>query len=210
FTNGFFLTQENAEGNEITVPNRTMQINVVNPTYVSKPIPLFYKQPTSELNGYYLKSELFFNNIFNKLNPEEELNFADGNSFFFYDKTQDILLPITSDFSYYIDRPESELESRYVVYWNGGTQNEDGGLGVSDELAGKTQVYKDGELHKIRFDKNWNTADIAVYDMAGRSIFRKENVKTDVDFTLDLPNTMVYVVKIQSNTGETVTTKILR
>lgn len=208
FQKGFFLTQEKSDGSEITTPNRVMQINAVHPKYVSKPIQMFFKKGTQDMNGYVLKADLFYKNIFNKLKMEE-VNFADGNSFFFYDKAQDVLLPITTDFSYYIERPEETLSSRYVVYWNGGPVSADK-RNVSDELAGSTQVYKDGDVHKIRFDESWESADISVYDLAGRAVFKKEGVKTDVDYVLDLPNTLVYVVKMQSNTGETVTQKIVR
>src|SRR5690606_12148068 len=60
FTSGFFLTQENADGSEVNTSNRVMQINVVNPRYVAKPIPLFFKKNSSDLNGYFLKAELFY------------------------------------------------------------------------------------------------------------------------------------------------------
>lgn len=209
FNRGFFLAQENADGTEVTTSSRKMQINAIHPRFVSKPIPLFFSTPSNDINGYYVKADLFYRSIFNKLNTED-VNFVDGNSFFFYDKAQDILLPITTDFSYYIERPDEVPSNRYVVYWNGGPQENTEKLGVSDELAGLTQVYKDGNVHKIRFNDSWSTADVMVYDLTGRSIFRKEGVKTDVDFTLDLPNTSAYVVKIQSNTGEVVTQKILR
>lgn len=209
FERGFFLSQENADGTEVEVPNRKMQINAIHPRFVSKPIPLFFTTPQDDIDGYYVKADLFYRNIFNKLNLED-VNYIDGNSFFFYDKAQDILLPITTDFSYYIERPDQVPSARYVVYWNGGPENSSEKLNVSDELDGLTQIYKDGETHKIRFNESWSTADIAVYDLAGRAIFRKDGVKTDVDFKLDLPNTSVYVVKIQSNTGEAFTQKILR
>lgn len=209
FQMGFFLTQETSDGSEVEQPNRTMQINTVHPKYVSKPIPLYFKTSESDINAYYLKADLFYKSIFNKLKTED-INFVDGNSYFFYDKAQDILLPITTDFSYYIERAEEALSSRYVVYWNGGPITDQRKLDVTDELAGTTQVYKDGEVHKIRFNESWLTADIAVYDLAGRSIFKKAGVKTDIDFTLDLPNTSAYVVKIQSNNGEIVTQKIIR
>lgn len=209
FQKGFFLSQENAEGLEVETPNRTMQINAIPPRYVSKPIPLFFSKTDEDMSGYYLKADLFYKSIFNQLTLED-VNFADGNSFFFYDKDLDMLVPITTDFSYYIDRPEDNLSSRYVIYWNGGPQNRNEKMGVSDETAGFTKVYKDGEQHKIRFDKSWSSADIAVYDLTGRLILKSEGVKTDSDYALNLPNTLAYVVKIQSNTGETVTQKILR
>lgn len=209
FYKGFFLTQENTDGSEVTTPNQVMQINTVHHKYVSKPIQLFFQTPENDYSGYYLKADLFYKNIFNKLKLEDG-NYVDGNSFFFYDKVQDVLLPVTTDFSYYIERPEETQSSRYVVYWNGGPIDNKGKMEVADELAGTTQVYKDGDFHKIRFDENWSSADIAVYDLAGRSVFKEDNVKTDVDYVLDLPKTIVYVVKIQSNSGETVTQKIIR
>lgn len=210
FNRGFFLTQENADGSEVTTPNRIMQINTVHPKYVAKPIQLFFKKDAQDVNGYILKADLFYKNIFRKLG--EHTNYADGNSFFFYDKAQDVLMPITSDFSYYIERPEQTQNSRYVIYWNGGPARNSGKMGAEDEAAaaGLTQVYKDGDLHKVRFDQSWQSADISVYDLTGRLIHKVNNVKTDVDYVLDLPNTATYVVKIQSGTGEVVTQKILK
>ncbi len=208
FTSGFFLTQENANGSVVASPNRVMQINAVHPKYVAKPIQLFFKKNPQDLNGHYLKAELFYKNIFTKLGLEN-VNYADGNSFFFYDKIQDVLLPITTDFSYYIERIDKPMYDGYAVYWNGGPETRAGKNSISEEL-GTTQVYKDGNVHKIRFDESWTSADIAVYDLTGRAIYKQEGVKTDTDYVLDLPKTIVYVVKIQSNTGEIVTQKIIR
>lgn len=208
FNWGFFLSQENADGTEV-MANRVMQINVVNPRYVAKPIQLFFKKITNDVNGYYLKGELFYKNIFSKLKPED-VNFIDGNSYFFYDKEMDVLLPVTADFSYYIERADQPQTDRYVVYWNGGPDSNFGRMDVSEEQVSLTQIYKDGDVHKIRFDKSWNSADIAVYDMAGRAIFKESGVKTQLDYTIELPKTMVYVIKIQSDTGETWTRKIVK
>lgn len=209
YTWGFFLAQENADGSEVTNANRIMQINAVNPRYVAKPIPLFFKKNAADLNGYYLKAELFYKNIFSKLRPED-VNFADGNSFFFYDKAQDILLPVTTDFSYYIERSDQPQHSRYVIYWNGGPDSGMDRMEIAEEITSATQIYRDGEVHKIRFDKSWSSADVSVYDLAGRAILKENGVPTHLDYVLELPKAMIYVVKINSDTGETFTQKIVR
>lgn len=209
FTSGFFLSQENADGSEVSISNRVMQINAVNPRYVAKPIPLFLKKSANDMNGYFLKADLFYQNIFSKL-KQEDINFIDGNSFFFYDKAMDVLLPITTDFSYYIERSDEPQSNRYVIYWNGGPETGVDRMSVEETLASTTQVYKDGDVHKIRFDKSWSTADVTVYDLAGRVILERNGVPTQTDYVLELPKTMVYVVKIKSNTGETSTQKIVR
>lgn len=209
FNFGFFLSQENADGSEVNVANRVMQINAIHPRFVAKPIPLFFKKSGNDLNGYFLKADLFYQNIFSKL-KKEDVNFMDGNSFFFYDKAMDVLLPITTDFSYYIERSDEPQSNRYVIYWNGGPESGIDRMSVEEPLASTTQVYKDGEVHKIRFDKTWSSADVAVFDLAGRVILENYNVPTHTDYVLELPKAMVYVVKIKSNTGETLTQKIIR
>src|SRR5690606_36243827 len=116
---GFYLAQENQDGSPVFNSTRKMHINAVNMAYVNKPIPMFFNRKSGDLEGYYIKADLFYRNIFTQL-TEEENNYIDGNSFFFYDKREDVLMPITTDFNYYVDVSEKALENRYTVYWNGG------------------------------------------------------------------------------------------
>ncbi|CAA7195686.1 T9SS type A sorting domain-containing protein [Chryseobacterium potabilaquae] len=64
----------------------------------------------------------------------------------------------------------------------------------------------------VRFDPNWKKADIEVYDMSGKLVISKKAVNTSTDFVIQLDNAIKnsYVVKIVSDNGETVNTKILK
>jgi len=205
---GFYLAQENQDGSPVFNSTRKMHINAVNMAYVNKPIPMFFNRKSGDLEGYYIKADLFYRNIFTQL-TEEENNYIDGNSFFFYDKREDVLMPITTDFNYYVDVSEKALENRYTVYWNGGPVLNKGEM---DEtlIAGSTIIYKDQQTHKIRFNDQWDSANVKVYDMSGRNIMSFENVDTQADFELKLPAAGVYVVKAESNTGEVYTQKIIK
>ncbi len=203
--NGFYLAQENAEGLPVNSSARKMDINTVNLDFENKPIPLFFNREAGDSNGYYLKADLFYGSIFNQL---EEENYSDQNSFYFYDQTEDIFIPITSDFNYYIGPDDIYGEKiRYELYWN---VNPDDRLGLGEELTGHTIVYKDQLVHKVRFNQNWNTAEVKVFDLSGRNILTYNNVDTKTDLTIKLDVSGVYFVRIKADTGEVYTQKILK
>lgn len=205
---GFYLAQENADGSEVTSTDRKLYINAVNTQYEAKPIQLFFNRKANDSEGYYVKSSLFYGDIFHQLDSED-LNFYGNNSYYFYDKTDDILLPIDTEFSYYIEPSSNSLESRYQVFWNGGPQQNK--LNVEEKIlpGSQTFVYKNQEKQMVRFSDEFSTAEIKVYDLSGRNILTHTNVKTDLDFELNLPAKGVYVVKILSDTGVTYTQKII-
>lgn len=64
----------------------------------------------------------------------------------------------------------------------------------------------------VRFDPDWKKADIEVYDMSGKLVISKKDVNTSTDFVIELDNKIknAYVVKVVSEKGETVNTKILK
>lgn len=207
---GFYLDQEKADGTAIKTAARKMHINTINSNYVNKPIPLFFNRKSGDNTTYELKADLFYQNIFNKLD-HSDMNFADGNSFFFYDGVKNILLPITADFSYMV-LPQGTNSNReyYQLYWNGGPVYNKEDLS-SDELAlGSTIIYRDNDLHKVRFNDQWSSAEIMVYDMTGRNIMAYDNVDANVDFSINVPKAGAYIVRIEANTGEVYTQKILK
>jgi hypothetical protein len=204
---GFYFAQENADGSEVESSTRKMYINAVGFTYASKPIQLFFNRKSGDYNGYYVKADLFYQTIFNKLKLPIE-NFGGGNSFYFYDKFEDVLLPITTDFSYYIELSDNPVENRYQVFWNGGPMS-NSKMSANDELNDQTLIYKDHDTYKIRFNKNWNAAQIKLYDLSGKVLQTYENVKTDVDFEFELPGAGVFVVKLVSEKGEIYTQKLI-
>lgn len=64
----------------------------------------------------------------------------------------------------------------------------------------------------VRFDPNWKKADIEVYDMSGKLVINKKAVDTSQDFVIELDKKIknAYVVKVVSDKGEVVNTKILK
>lgn len=64
----------------------------------------------------------------------------------------------------------------------------------------------------VRFDKNWKKADIEVYDMSGKLIISKKAVDASKDFVIELDSSVKssYVVKVVSDKGVVVNTKILK
>lgn len=206
---GFYLAQENAEGLPVKTSARKMDINAVSLDFVNKPIPMFLNRTTGDPLGYYLKADLFYESIFNQLKAEDQ-NYADGNSFFFYDDKEDVMLPITTDFAYYIAPDDIYGEKlKYEIYWNAEPLIKDE-MGVSDEFAASTIIYKNQNVHQVKFNENWASADLKVYDLSGRNIQTFENVNTKSDFSIKLPANGVYVVRIKSNTGEVYTQKIIK
>ena len=204
---GLYLAQENADGSPVLNSARKMHINTVNMYFNNKPIPMFFNRKSGDLNGYYIKADLFYQNIFTQVTADEN-NFVDGNSFFFHDKREDVLMPITTDFNYYVDISEKALDNRYTVYWNGGPVLNKGEM--DETLASSTVIYKDRQTHKIKFNTEWSSANVKVYDMSGRNIMSYSNVDTKTDFELNLPKGGVYVVKAESNTGDVYTQKVIK
>lgn len=203
---GFYLAQENANGSPVAESSRKMYINTVGMSYNNKPIPFFFARKSGDHNGYYIKANLFKDNIFNKLTSEER-NYVDGNSFYFYDFKEDKLIPITTDFKYYVPGSTVALENRYQIYWNG-LQNHNKSE-LSEDLS-TVVVYKDQDTHKVRFSEDWDNAEVKVYDLTGRKVLEFNNVSTKADFAFKLPANGIYVVKIVSNTGEVYTQKIIK
>jgi hypothetical protein len=207
---GFYLAQENAQGEIVESSARKMHINAIGLNYTNKPIPFFFNRTSGDTNTYTLKSDLYFFDIFSKLSNNEG-NYEDGNSFFFYDSLEDVLLPITTDFSYdIVYTPENEV-TRYRLYWNATNVGGRDQMDTKDLIASSTVIYKDNTTHKVRFNENWDVANtLKVYDLSGRKVMEYSNVKTDVDFEINLPSKGIYVVKIESNTGDVYTQKIVK
>jgi hypothetical protein len=208
---GFYLAQEDPQGNVVESSARKMHINAIGLNYINKPIPFFFNRQSGDTSTYVVKSDLYFYDIFSKLTPEM-VNYEDGNSFFFYDSVEDVLLPITTDFYYEIAySPANNETTRYRLYWNATQVGGKDQMKTEDLIASSTVIYKDNTSHKVRFNENWDMANtLKVYDLSGRKVMEYFNVKTDVDFEINLPSRGIYVVKIESNTGDVYTQKIVK
>lgn len=78
----------------------------------------------------------------------------------------------------------------------------------------KTLVIYDPAIanYFVRFDPNWKKADIEVYDMSGKLVISRKAVDASRDFVIELDGKIKnsYVVKVVSEKGEVVNTKILK
>ena len=76
----------------------------------------------------------------------------------------------------------------------------------------RTMVVYNPNISKyfVKFDKNWKTADVSIFDASGKIISKKENVNCHNDFIIDANLVSgIYIVKITSDNGESTTSKIL-
>ncbi len=63
----------------------------------------------------------------------------------------------------------------------------------------------------VKFDPNWKTADVQVYDMSGKLIISQKNITTNKDFDINLAKSnSAYIVTAVSENGEKISSKIIR
>jgi hypothetical protein len=78
----------------------------------------------------------------------------------------------------------------------------------------RTQVVYNSAIENyiVRFDPNWKKADIEVYDMSGKLVISKKAVDATRDFVIELDGKIKnsYIVKVVSDKGDIVNTKILK
>lgn len=109
---------------------------------------------------------------------------------------QNQIIPVTSDeYNLYYGRST-------IVLGTGGSTK-----------PSRTQVVYSSAIDKfvVRFDPQWKKSDVSVYDMSGKLVISFKNVLTDKDLELNLAKmNSAYVVKAVSETGETISSKIIR
>lgn len=102
--------------------------------------------------------------------------------------------------------------AEYDLYY--GLPNSVLGTETTTSKPSRTMVIYNPEItnYIVRFDPSWKKADIEVYDMSGKLVISKKSVNTSTDFVIELDNSIKnsYIVKIVSDKGETVNTKILK
>ncbi|MCJ7934629.1 MAG: T9SS type A sorting domain-containing protein [Chryseobacterium sp.] len=84
----------------------------------------------------------------------------------------------------------------------------------TEKTPSRTMVVYNPQItnYIVRFDPNWKKADIEVYDMSGKLVISKKAVDASRDFVIELDSAIKnsYIVKIVSDKGEIVNTKILK
>lgn len=87
-------------------------------------------------------------------------------------------------------------------------------LGTGDEVKpSRTMVVYNQPIDsfQIRFDPEWKTADVKVYDLSGKLVLSQNKVSTSQDFKLDLAKiNNTYIVTAVSEKGEKFSSKIIR
>ena len=67
------------------------------------------------------------------------------------------------------------------------------------------------ENYIVRFDPEWKSADIKVYDMSGKLVIAEAGVKTTSDYVINLDSKLknAYLVQVTGNDGSIVNGKII-
>lgn len=109
---------------------------------------------------------------------------------------QNQIVPVTGDqYSLYYGKPQQVLGA-------GGAVKPSRTMVVFNRAA---------DAYVVRFDPAWKRATVDVYDLSGKLVISGKDVSTTEDFRLDLSkNSSGYVVTAVSETGEKMSSKIVR
>ncbi|PIE50351.1 MAG: hypothetical protein CSA38_03920 [Flavobacteriales bacterium] len=89
-------------------------------------------------------------------------------------------------------------------------------LGTQDQagVTSRTRVVYSPthQNYIVMFDSNWKKAEVKVYDMSGKLVISEKNVDASSDYVIKLNDNLkaAYTVKVVSEKGEEVITKILK
>lgn len=117
-------------------------------------------------------------------------------------KQGDVIPATGTEYSLYYGAPNASTARNLAI----------DGAAIKPSSRTKVVYNPDVTNYIVRFDPDWKKADIEVYDMSGKLVISKKAVNTSTDFVIELNNSIKnsYVVKIVSDKGETVNTKILK
>ena len=171
--------------------------------YVAKPLGLGFKD-LKVGSTYELRFNLYEGSIFNRVK-----NLSDA-KFYIFDSASNKSEIVNADksFSFTInsDADLQSLSNRFVMFWQNVPEGTLGQENV-DLNNGKTIVYRDSDLRKVKFEKVANKASLEIYDMSGRLLNSASNVSTSSDYVLPLTSQGVFVVKVTYDNGEVRTLK---
>ena len=197
-TNPIFFYEENSNG-EVIKTAQTLSNSFNSVDYIAKPIRLGFNDLE---NGqeYTINMNLYEYSI---LNQVDKLGLG---KYYILDKktNKTEVVDANTKITFVAD---NTINDRYEFYWNALPES----LSTNDNLTSKnvTYLYSNNGNQYIKFEQNNTTADIAVYDLAGRQISYKTNVSTNNDHQLNLVAAGVYLVKISYKDGKVVTKKTI-
>lgn len=198
--------------------NTMLYINGINTEAAKVAIPIGINIASDDSNtSYALIADLREGG---KSLSSKSVNFSNPSAkYFIHDKKTGSVTELSQDFTYpvkieddeytTVNKDGSKTVNRYELFWK-----EIGTMGTDDinSIDGITNVYKSGTEYKIRFNKNWNKADVTVFNVVGQLISSEKNINAQDDYLLPIKgsSSTMYIIKIVNDKGETVTKKIVK
>lgn len=170
-------------------------------SYVGKPLGVGFNHLTKG-QTYRLLFGLYEGNIFNKVDKTSEFFLKDT-------KTNEVTqIDPKKDYTFVADE---DVEKRFVIYWKAlpqakkdNTEKTPEALPNLNTLASshKTIIYEDAGKGKIRFENISKTADIQIYNVAGKLVSSISNITTETDYAVNVSSVGMYMVKVTYQNGE--------
>lgn len=170
-------------------------------SYVGKPLGVGFNHLTKG-QAYRLLFGLYEGNIFNKVDKTSEFFLKDT-------KTNEVTqIDPKKEYTFVADE---DVEKRFVIYWKAlpqakkdNTEKTPETLPNLNTLASshKTIIYEDAGKGKIRFENISKTADIQIYNVAGKLVSSVSGVTTEVDYAVNVSSVGMYMVKVTYQNGE--------
>ena len=170
-------------------------------SYVGKPLGVGFNHLTKG-QTYRLLFGLYEGNIFNQVDKTSEFFLKDT-------KTNEVTqIDPKKDYTFVADE---DVEKRFVIYWKAlpqakkdNTEKTPETLPNLNTLASshKTIIYEDAGKGKIRFENISKTADIQIYNVAGKLVSSISNVTTETDYAVNVSSVGMYMVKVTYQNGE--------
>ena len=170
-------------------------------SYVGKPLGVGFNHLTKG-QTYRLLFGLYEGNIFNQVDKTSEFFLKDT-------KTNEVTqIDPKKDYTFVADE---DVEKRFVIYWKAlpqakkdNTEKTPETLPNLNTLASshKTIIYEDAGKGKIRFENISKTADIQIYNVAGKLVSSISNITTETDYAVNVSSVGMYMVKVTYQNGE--------
>lgn len=170
-------------------------------SYVGKPLGVGFNHLTKG-QTYRLLFGLYEGNIFNQVDKTSEFFLKDT-------KTNEVTqIDPKKDYTFVADE---DVEKRFVIYWKAlpqakkdNTEKTPETLPNLNTLASshKTIIYEDAGKGRIRFENISKTADIQIYNVAGKLVSSISNVTTETDYAVNVSSVGMYMVKVTYQNGE--------
>ena len=170
-------------------------------SYVGKPLGVGFNHLTKG-QTYRLLFGLYEGNIFNQVDKTSEFFLKDT-------KTNEVTqIDPKKEYTFVADE---DVEKRFVIYWKALPQSKKGDTEKTPEAlpnlntlasSHKTIIYEDAGKGRIKFENISKTADIQIYNVAGKLVSSISNVTTETDYAVNVSSVGMYMVKVTYQNGE--------